>query len=152
MSKPSLLESIKRLRDETGVGIMDARRALEESDNDIDRAREWLNQHALVKAAKKADRHTADGALFSYIHQTGKLAALVKLGCETDFVARTEGFQQLGKEIAMQVASMGPEDVETLLGQAWIRDSKKTIKQLIDEQVSKVGENIKVLEIVRMVI
>lgn len=150
MSKKILLEDIKKLREETSVGVMDARKALEESGGNLAKAREWLSQHAVAKAAKKADRETADGSIFSYVHQTGKIASLVKLGCETDFVARTEDFQWLGREIAMQVASMDPKNSEELLEQDWIRDSKKKIKQLVEEHVAKLGENIKILEIDRM--
>lgn len=146
----SNLDQIKKLRAETGVGVMDARKALEESDGDVKKAREWLSKHAVAKAAKKIDRITTEGAIFSYVHQTGKIASLVKLGCETDFVARTEDFQKLGKELAMQVASMSPSDVADLVNQTWIRDPKKTIKNLVDEHIAKVGENIKIIEFGRM--
>lgn len=141
---------IKKLREDTGVGVMDARKALEESGGNIQKAREWLSVHAVAKAAKKADRVTGEGFIASYVHQNGKIAVLVKLGCETDFVARTPDFQQLGKELAMQVASMDPKNANELLSQEWIKDASKTVKQLVDEQVAKVGENIKVLEFVRM--
>lgn len=144
------VSDIKKLRKDTGVGVMDARKALEESKGDMVKARDWLSKHAVAKAAKKAERSTEEGIISSYIHQTGKIGVLVKLGCETDFVARTPDFQQLGKELAMQIASMDPKDVNELLFQEWIRDPKKTIKQLLYEQVAKVGENIKVLEFVRM--
>lgn len=144
------LDHIKQLREETGVGVMDARRALEQSHGDMKKARAWLSTHAIAKAAKKADRSTEEGIVASYVHQTGKIGVLVKLGCETDFVARTPDFQQLGKDIAMQVASMNPNDTDELLLQEWIRDPKKTIKNLIEEQVAKVGENIKILEFRRI--
>ena len=77
---------------------------------------------------------------------------MVKLGCETDFVARTDDFQKLGKELAMQVASMSPKDVDEFYGQDWIRDNKRNIKQLVDEVIAKVGENVKVIEFTRMAI
>ncbi len=144
------ISDIKKLRSETGVGVMDARKALEESDGDIKKAGDWLKKNAVAKALKKADRVTGDGSIFSYIHQTGKIASLIKLGCETDFVARTDDFQKLGKELAMQAASMNPKDIDELCSQDWIRDSKKNIKQLIDEVIVKVGENVKILEMVRM--
>lgn len=144
------LSSIRKLREDTGAGIMDARRALMENGGDFIKAKNWLNQHAVFKAAKKANRLTAEGAIFSYVHQTGKIASLVKLGCETDFVARTKDFQALGKEIAMQVASMDPKNVTELLKQDWIRDGSKTIEQFIKEHIAKLGENIKVIEFVRM--
>lgn len=144
------LDLIKKLREATGVGVMDARRALTESRGNMEKAMKWLSLHAVAKAAKKADRSTGEGIVTSYIHQTGKIGVLVKLGCETDFVARTPDFQQLGKEIAMQVASMNPENVAALLSQEWIRDPKKTIRNLIEESVAKVGENITIIEFVRM--
>jgi elongation factor Ts len=144
------IKQIKILREETGVGVMDARKALEESKGDIKKAGVWLKKNAVAKALKKADRTTGDGAIFSYVHQTGKVSAMVKLGCETDFVARTDDFQKLGKELAMQVASMKPKDINELYGQDWIRDSKRNIKQLVDEVIAKVGENVKVIELVRM--
>lgn len=144
------LNTIKQLRQETGVGVMDARKALEESEGNLLKAKEWLSKHAVAKAAKKSDRETPDGLIFSYVHQTGKVASLVKLGCETDFVARTEDFQWLGKEIAMQVASMEPKNPEELLRQKWIRDESKTVVQLVQEHIAKLGENIKVLAFSRM--
>ena len=144
------LQDIKALREKTGVGVMDARKALEESQGDIKKAGEWLKKNAVAKALKKADRATGDGAIFSYVHQTGKVSAMVKLGCETDFVARTDDFQKLGKELAMQIASMNPKDIDGLCGQDWIRDNKKKIKQIIDEVIAKVGENVKVVEFTRM--
>lgn len=144
------IDLIKKLREDTGVGVMDARRALEESGGDMKTAREWLSTHAVSQAAKKADRSTGEGIISSYIHQNGKIGVLVKLGCETDFVARTPDFQQLGKELAMQIASMNPKNVNELLSQEWIKDASKTVKQLVDEQVAKVGENIKVLGFSRM--
>lgn len=144
------VDDIKKLREATGVGVMDARRALEESSGDLTKARAWLSQHAVAKAAKKAERETGEGFIASYVHQNGKIAVLAKLGCETDFVARTKDFQQLGKELAMQIASMNPKDVGELLSQEWIRDPKKTIKNLLEEHVAKVGENIKILEFSRM--
>lgn len=145
-----IIDNIKKLREDTGVGVMDARRALEESGNNMEEAMQWLSAHAVAKAAKKSDRSTKEGVIAVYIHQNGKIGVLVKLGCETDFVARTPDFQQLGKELAMQIASMDPEGIEGLLAQEWIRDPKKTIKNLLEEHVAKVGENIKILDFVRM--
>lgn len=144
------IKQVKTLREKTGVGVMDARKALEESRGDIKKAGEWLKKNAEARALKKSERVTGDGAIFSYVHQTGKVAAMVKLGCETDFVARTDDFEKLGKELAMQVASMSPKDVDELYGQDWIRDNKRNIKQLVSEVIAKVGENVKVVEFIRM--
>lgn len=144
------VDLIKKLREETGVGVMDARQALTEAHGDIVKARVWLSDHAVSRATKKADRQTTEGAIVSYVHQTGKVAVLVKLGCETDFVARTDDFKTLGREIAMQVAAMAPVDISELLAQTWIRDSQKTVEHLIQESIAKLGENVKILEMVRM--
>ena len=146
------LDNIKKIREQTGVGVMDAKRALTESAGDPKKALAWLTKHAVVKAANKADRYTGDGAIFSYVHQTGRVAAMVKLGCETDFVAKTSDFQTLGKEIAMQIASMNPANVDELLNQDWIRDPQKTVKQLVQSNIAKTGENIKVVEFGRMIL
>lgn len=144
------IDNIRQLRLKTGVGVMDASRALAESGGNIKKAQEWLTRHVSVRAAKKAERATGDGAIFCYVHQTGKVAAMVKIGCETDFVAKTDDFKTLGKEISMQIASMNPQNIDELLSQEWIRDPKKTIKQLIEENIAKMGENIKILEFDRM--
>src|SRR5690349_20983903 len=101
------MDLIKQLREQTGAGIMDAKKALEESDGDMKKAAEWVRQRGLAKAAKKADRDAKEGIIASYVHMN-KVAAMVELNCETDFVARNEEFQNLGRELAMQVASMAP--------------------------------------------
>lgn len=101
-------EDVKRLRDQTGAGIMDCKRALEESDGDVERAIAWLREKGLSTAAKKAGRVAREGIITSYIHHGARLGVLLELNCETDFVARTDDFQQLGRELAMQVAGLGP--------------------------------------------
>jgi elongation factor Ts len=105
MIKP---EDVKRLRDQTGAGIMDCKRALEESGGDVDKAIAWLREKGLSTAAKKAGRAAREGVIASYIHHGARLGVLLELNCETDFVARTDDFQQLGRELAMQVAGLGP--------------------------------------------
>lgn len=145
------LKMIKQLREETKAGIVEVKKALTESDGDMKKAKEWLVKRGLDKAAKKADRETGDGWIGNYVHG-GKVAALVKLSCETDFVAKTDEFQALAREIAMQVASMNPENIEELLKMSYIRDSKKTIEDLVKEGIAKMGENIQVTEFSRMAI
>ncbi len=140
------------LREETGAGVMDVKRALEETNGDMDKARKWIAEKAIKTAEKKADRETAEGLVGSYVHTTGKVAALVVLSCETDFVARTSDFQNLARELAMQVASMQPATVAELVEQAYIRDPKKLIKDLVKETAGKVGENIVVREFARMAV
>lgn len=141
------VDQIKSLREETGAGIMDVRKALTESRGDVAQARAWLEKKGLQKAEEKSDRETEAGHVFAYVHFNGKVGALVKLACETDFVAKTEDFQKLGKEIAMQVASMKPADVKELLGQDYLKDASKTVEGLIKGVSGKTGENIRVLAI-----
>lgn len=144
------LEQLKKLRNETQASIADCRLALEESNGDYINALEWIRKRELRKADKKADRITSQGIIESYIHQNGKVGVLVSLLCETDFVARTEEFKHLAHEIAMQVAAMNPKDVETLYRQEYIRDSSKTVGELIKETIGKLGENITVKQFSRM--
>jgi elongation factor Ts len=101
-------EDVKRLREQTGAGIMDCKRALEESGGDYDKAVLWLREKGLSTAAKKAGRAAREGVIQSYIHHGSRLGVLLELNCETDFVARTDDFQQLARDIAMQIAGMAP--------------------------------------------
>ena len=104
-------EDVKRLREQTGAGIMDCKRALEESGGDVDKAVVWLREKGLAAAAKKAGRAAREGVVASYIHHGARLGVLVELNCETDFVARTPDFEQLANALAMQVAAMDPSYV-----------------------------------------
>jgi elongation factor Ts len=101
-------EDVKRLREQTGAGIMDCKRALEESSGDVEQALAWLRDKGLATAAKKAGRVAREGVIASYIHHGARLGVLLELNCETDFVARTDDFQQLARELAMQVAGLSP--------------------------------------------
>ncbi len=140
------IEDIKKLRDKTGAGVADCRMALEESKGDYKKAEDVLRKKGVEKAAKKADREVKAGMVFSYVHHTGRLGSLVALACETDFVAKTDDFQKLGKELALQVAASRPADVKTLLEQEYVRDASKTVQELIKETIGKLGENIQVVE------
>ncbi len=113
------MDQVKQLREETGAGIMDAKHALEEANGDLDRARQLVKERGFTKAEKKADRETNEGFVGVYVHTNGKLAAMVTLLCETDFVARNDEFRTLAKELAMQVASMEPANVEELYEQEY---------------------------------
>lgn len=144
------VDQIKKLRDETGLGIMDVRKALTESDGNVAKAKEWLEKKGIKRADEKSDRETVAGYVFSYVHFNGKVGSLIKLACETDFVAKTEDFQALGKEIAMQVASMKPESVEELLKQDYLRDTSKTIEAMLKVLSGKTGENIKIVNAIWM--
>jgi len=151
MSENTLdLNLIKSLRSETGAGVMDVKRALDEANNDVSKAKIILQKQGFEKAAKKAERETGDGSVFSYVHVTGKAASILVLRCETDFVAKTDDFKNLGKEVAMQVCAMDPKNEKELLSQAYIRDGSKTIDVLIKEVIAKTGENIRLGEFARI--
>lgn len=141
---------IKSLRSETGAGVMDIKRALEDSEGNLEKAKELLQKRGFEKADKKSGRETGDGLVFSYVHSTGKVVGVVVLRCETDFVAKTDDFQKLGREIAMQVCAMGPKDAKELMSQTYIRDASKTIETLVKEVISKTGENVRVGEFYRL--
>src|SRR3990167_4442308 len=133
---------LKKLRSETSVSIADLRKALEETNNDYKKALEWIKKHGIEKAEKKSDRQASQGLIEAYIHQNGKVGAIVEILCETDFVARTSEFKNLAHEIAMQVAAMAPKDVGALLEQEYIRDQSIKIQDLIKQAITKLGENI----------
>lgn len=136
------VDDIKKLRKKTGAGIADCRRALEEAKGDFKKAEELLKSWGVDKAAQKADRAVGAGLVDTYIHAGGHVGSMVEINCETDFVAKTDEFKNLAREVAMQVAAMDAADVSELLKQEYIRDSSKTIDQLIKETIAKVGENI----------
>ncbi len=155
---------IRTLRERTGAGIMDSKRALEAAGGDIDKAESSLREKGLAKAASKSDRATAEGVIESYIHTGNRIGAMVELNCETDFVARTEEFKGLAHNLAMQVAAMAPLYVDEselpadetrqpeevcLLSQAFIRDPSKTINDLVMDVRARVGENVKISRITR---
>ena len=157
--------SIKELREKCGAGIMDFRSALVETKGDLGKAAELLKERGVAKAAKKAERVTAHGLAETYVHTGGRVAAMVELNCETDFVARTEEFKRLAHNIAMQVAAMNPSfvlaeqvppgtevpegEVICLLDQPFIKDPSKTSKDLIVEVIARVGENVRVSRFAR---
>ncbi len=157
-------EAIKTLREKTGAGIMDAKRALEAADGDMDAAESALRERGLAKAAAKSDRAASEGVIEAYIHAGSRLGALVELNCETDFVARTQEFKDLAHNLAMQVAAMSPAYLDEndmpegearepeevcLLRQAFIRDPSKTVNDLVIEVRAKVGENVRVARFAR---
>ena len=138
------LELISQLRNTTGAGMMDCKKALEEADGDMQKAQDILRKKGAVKAAKREGKVAAEGAVASYIHAGGKVGVLLELACETDFVAKTADFQNLAKEVSMQVAAMNPKDVDALLKQEYIRDPKLTISDVVKGVIATLGENIKV--------
>jgi elongation factor Ts len=143
---------------------MDCKRALEESDGDMERAAEILHQRGLAVAEKRAERQTSQGVVECYTHAGGRIGAMVEVNCETDFVARTDVFKALAHDLAMQVAATGPlsvteEDLPTgaegdpgelcLLHQPYIRDPSRSIQEVIAEAIAQTGENIRVRRFAR---
>lgn len=188
-------QMVKELREKTGAGMMDCKKALEENDGSLEKAVDWLRQKGLSKAAKKAGRATSEGVIGNYIHSTGKIAVLVEVKCETDFVARNEKFQEFAKNVAMQIAANNPAAVDAesvdpaviererevyrqkareegkpeniiekiveggikkfykeicLLEQPYIRDDKMTIRDLLNDVIATLGENVTIGRFVRM--
>lgn len=143
------IDQIKKIRQETGAPVTDIKRALEESGGDEAKAKEALRKSGFERAGKKSERATRAGRVFAYVHHSGTVAGVITLLCETDFVARTDEFQTLGREIAMQVASMKPESVDKLLSQDYIRDPQKTVGILIKEVIAKTGENVQIKDFQR---
>jgi elongation factor Ts len=174
-------QMVKDLREQTGAGIMDAKRALEAADGDFGKATQILQQQGMRRAERKSDRDASEGLVWSYIHggqpgqNGGRIGTLVEVNCETDFVARTEDFRALVRDIAMQVAASNPryvseEDIPddvlaagekesgdrekfveqvALLSQPFIKDPKRNVQDLVKEQIGKLGENIVVRRFVR---
>lgn len=143
------IEEIKKLRETTGAGIGDCRTALEEAGGDFKKALEILRSRGAEIVAKKSARATGQGLVETYVHGEGRIAAMVELNCETDFVARTDDFKNLAHELALQVASMDPATVDELLKQEYIRDPSKKIEELVQEVIAKTGENIKIKRFIR---
>ncbi|MDI3340178.1 MAG: translation elongation factor Ts [Sphaerobacter sp.] len=168
-------QMVKELRERTGAGIMDAKRALEETGGNMDQAAAVLRQRGLDRAEKKASRVASQGLVEAYIHGGGRIGALVEVNCETDFVARTKEFQELAHHIAMQVAAMNPRYVSpdeippevleegtreygdrelflkqvALLCQPFIKDPKLTIGDLVKDHIARLGENVVVRRFAR---
>lgn len=157
-------DKVRELRELSGAGMLDCKKALEDAGGDIAKAQAALREKGFAAAAKRADRATAEGVVHSYIHHNGRLGALVEVNCETDFVARTDDFKTLVQQIALHVAGANPlflsaEDVPEgqgydpkqvcLLLQPFIQDESKTISDLVKETSAKTGENIQVRRFAR---
>lgn len=157
-------EMIKELRRQSGAGIMDCRSALLSTAGDMEKALEVLKEKGLLKAQKKAERATGQGLVEAYIHNTGRIGAMIEINCETDFVARTDEFKEVAHYLAMQVAALSPQFISKeeipegaevkpeeacLLLQPYIKDPTKSVKDVIMETIAKVGENIRVSRFIR---
>ena len=156
-------DAVRELRERTGAGVLDCKRALEETGGDLDRAIALLQQKGYEAAAKRVERETMQGLIESYVHG-GRIGVLVELNCETDFVARTEDFRNLARELVLQIASMNPLYVSqdqapdgdivdpeqaVLLRQPWIRDPSRTIEDLVRDVIAKTGENVRIRRFAR---
>lgn len=137
-------KKLKELREKTGVSFSLCKKALEETKNDLKAAEKKLSEWGAKKAEEKSERSTSQGGIFSYVHHNRKVAAMVELLCETDFVSGNEDFKKLGNEFAMQAASVDAKTVEELLATEYIREAGKTMNELLKDAVLKFGENTKV--------
>lgn len=142
-------DQVKSLREKTDASIMACKRALESADGDMAKALKLLEEEGVKIANKKADRSTAIGLVEAYVHTNQRVAALVELKCETDFVARNPEFKMLAHDIAMHVVAASPESPEGLLEQPFIKNESKTIGELITDAIARFGENITLGRFVR---
>ena len=132
---------VKELRETTGAGMMDCKKALTATDGDMDKAVEFLRENGLAKAEKKAGRVAAEGMVATNISADGKVAAIVEVNSETDFVAKNEKFQNYVAQVAAQVATTNATDVEAFMNESWIEDSSKTVKEHLASMIAVIGEN-----------
>lgn len=158
-------EDVKRLREATNAGVMDCKKALDESGGDFDKAKQILREKGVASAEKRAGRDTGQGLVESYIHAGGRIGVLVEINCETDFVARTDTFKALAHDVAMQIAGVPstvaineedlPEGTEgsieetVLMKQPFIRDGSRTIEQLVKDAIATTGENVRIRRFAR---
>jgi len=136
-------EIVKQLRDKTGAGMMDCKKALTECSGDLDKATNWLREKGIAKAVAKSDRETKEGKICSYL-KNHQQAVLIEMNCETDFVANTDQFEKLCQNLARHIAEHSPSDVNTLLTQKYFEDQSKSVQEVIAEAVATIGENIQV--------
>lgn len=141
-------ELVGKLREETGVGVMACKQALEEANGDFTKAKAILSKSAEAIAKQKAERAANQGIIETYAHQ-GKIGVMLELACESDFVAKNDQFKELAHEIAMQIASMNPKDTAELLEGTYIRDESLTMQKLIEQVTLKIGENIQIKRFIR---
>ncbi|QQG43946.1 MAG: elongation factor Ts [Candidatus Roizmanbacteria bacterium] len=142
-------KKLKQIREETGVSFSLCKKALEETKNNIEASKKKLSEWGAEKIVEKAARSTSQGAIFCYVHHNKKIASLIELQCETDFVARNNDFLKLGQELAMQASCMPATGVESFLLQEYIRDPGKKVCDLLKEAIFKFGENIKIARLAR---
>ncbi len=144
-------ELVQKLRETTGAGVMDCKKALDEAQGDLEKAKAFIQERGLLKVEKRADRETGAGAVLSYVHNE-RIGVLLEMRAETDFVVRSEPFKELAHEIVMQIAAMDPQTVDELLAQPYVKDESKTIGDLVKDVIARVGENIRVNKFFRIAI
>ena len=135
---------VKELRERTSAGMMDCKKALMESDGDMEKAIEWLREKGLSQAAKKASRIAAEGVVAQYLNEDASIGAIVEVNCETDFVAKTDNFLNFANSVAKHVALANPADIDALLAQKYVDDASKTISDMISDATVAIGEKISV--------
>lgn len=152
------MDTIKELREETGLSFAQIKKALDEVGGDKEKARAMLAEYSAASAEKKADRELAAGVVSAYVHSTGTIGVLLELGCETDFVAKNEEFVALAKDLAMHVCAMNPTSINnedglgeetSLMKQTFLKNPELTVEQRIQAAVQKFGENTKVVRFSR---
>lgn len=143
------LEQIKKIRELLGSGIVDTKKALDESNGDENKAIELLRQKGQSKAEKKIGREVKEGIISAYIHPNNKIGVMLKLCCESDFVAKNNEFLELARDIAMHIAAMNPKDETDLLSQQFVKKPDMTVRALLVEKIAKIGENIRIGEFFR---
>jgi elongation factor Ts len=142
-------DEVQKLRERTGAGVMDCRKALIEAEGDFDRATAIIREKGFAKAEKRGDRATGAGLVETYVHNE-RIGVLLDVRAETDFVVRSEPFRVMAHDIAMHIAAAAPETVEELLAQPYVKDESKTVKDVIGEVIAKVGENVSVNKFFRI--
>jgi elongation factor Ts len=135
------LDEIRKLRELTGVGITDAKKALEASEGDFDKALEQMRKKGLTKAEKRAEREARSGLIDGYIHD-GRIGVVIEINCETDFVARTDEFKMLARDLCLHIAASNPSDVDRLMDQEFVKSPNLKVAELIKQHIAKLGENI----------
>jgi len=134
---------IQKLREVTGAGVMECKRALTDAGGDFERAKALIHERGLAKVEKRSSRETGAGLVESYVHNE-RIGVLVDVRAETDFVVRSEPFRKLAHELALQISAMAPLTVEELLKQPYIKDESKTVDDLVKDVSARVGENVRV--------
>ncbi|MCS7092554.1 MAG: translation elongation factor Ts [Patescibacteria group bacterium] len=143
-------DQILKLREKTGAPVMRAKKVLDEVGGDLKKAEEVLKKEGFEKADKRADRATSQGVIETYVHHSGKIAAIVEVLCETDFVAKNSVFREMAHNLALQLASLPADSVEAFLNQDYIKDPSKKVSELVREVIAKTGENCRVSRIWRI--